>query len=211
MRRFSSLLGHGSPSLPFATSQNTPSPCFAHPLFPPQANELHLPSSQTSIVFGSAHAMSPDVLHVPPAFGLQANKTQAKRTTNRARTCAEYLPICSPRMEIINVEFAAMVPRGHEVVVAKFRSTVENKFVDIVIDTTANVVYCDDRGWGPLIQIPQAIDDPISAFQRWSWALIEQTKGTVSGAIVSTRDDGDSNHARTRIFIEPSTSAGPFR
>jgi hypothetical protein len=110
------------------------------------------------------------------------------------------------------IPFLAPVPRGHDVLVVWFKRTPEapNESAALVLDQTGGILYCDDTLWGPLGTDPRASTDPVGVLTRWSWTVTRSYNGTVQGCAVSTKDRGDSNHAKTRLFVE-RTNSTPYR
>jgi hypothetical protein len=113
--------------------------------------------------------------------------------------------------EAYELPFLAPVPHGHEVVlVALLRSAESTKKTFLALDRTASILYCDDELWG-IFRHEHEVADPVAALTRWSWVVAKSTTGRVVGAMVSTADTGDSNHAKTRLFIEPIVPGAPYR
>lgn len=102
----------------------------------------------------------------------------------------------------------ASVPRGHEVVVAWLkRSADATRETALVLDRTAGMLYCDDALWGPLGRDPRVLDDPLAVLTRWTWTVTRSIAGIAAGAVVLTTSSGESNEARTRLFVTSPATA----
>ena len=116
---------------------------------------------------------------------------------------------------VVMVEFAAPVPAGNEVLVISLEREDAGFFdvavAEVVIDLTARVTYADyaywailqERGW------PSApvTEDPVAALGP-SWKRKRSLHGRVAGALLSTRDGGEQNHARTLLHVLPEMEKG---
>ncbi|MDB4933251.1 MAG: hypothetical protein JWP87_223 [Labilithrix sp.] len=108
--------------------------------------------------------------------------------------------------------FVAPVPHGHDALVVTLRrSEGETSTCSFVLDQTDGILYCDEDLWSPFGSDPLATRDPLAVLAKWSWVVAKSTTGTVIGSIVSTKDGGDQNHARTRIFVTPKAAGQPYR
>lgn len=113
--------------------------------------------------------------------------------------------------DAFELPFLAPIPRGHEVlVVGLLRAPTATEPSWLVVDRTAGILYCGENLWGPLGQSAEAASDPVAVLTRWSWRVARSATGRVRAALVASSDVGDSNFARTRLFLEPE-GAGPYR
>lgn len=114
-------------------------------------------------------------------------------------------------MKVVRLEFLAPVPRGHDVLVSWFKQQPDATSESVVVlDRTAGVLYCDESTWGPLGTAELALRDPIAVLTRWTWVLTRSLSGMSGGALVSTKDRGESNHVRTDLFVEEGAPS-PYR
>lgn len=80
---------------------------------------------------------------------------------------------------LIELPFAAPIPRGHEVVVVTF--TLDDRSPTIVVDRTASTLFCPEALWGPLHQ---------------------------DRAMVSTKGWSERYEIMTHLLVDPATPAG---
>jgi hypothetical protein len=118
---------------------------------------------------------------------------------------------------VVDVDFVSSVAAGHEVVVLELARPgagfLERSRAACVLDRTSQVVYADHAYWGVLEEantVGVPAQDPIAALGP-GWQVKLRVEGTVVGAVVSTRDDADSNHARTRLHVVPLGSPRAYR
>lgn len=112
---------------------------------------------------------------------------------------------------VVEVDFVAPVPRGHEVHVATVSHPELGRTAFLVHDRTAGVVYGGPTTQGPLAQdVVAATADPVRALARYAWQVVESFAGVSVGALVTTSNHGDSNVAVTRLVIEAGP-ATPYR
>lgn len=113
--------------------------------------------------------------------------------------------------QTLEVPFVAIVPAGHDVFVAKMRPQAgSDKGVFMVLDVTTSVLYCNDDLWG-LFHPAASSSDPVGVLARWGWIVDGHHRGRVVGSVVSTTSAGDSNHARTRLFVEVRGAETAYR
>ncbi|APR80708.1 Hypothetical protein A7982_06055 [Minicystis rosea] len=112
--------------------------------------------------------------------------------------------------QALELPFVASVPRGHEILVAWLSHSPDAKDeTALVLDRTAGILYCDPSLWGPLGRDPRVLQDPIAVLTRWTWTVTRSITGIAAGAVVVTTSRGDSNDARTRLFVQGL--AAPYR
>lgn len=114
-----------------------------------------------------------------------------------------------PAPEVHDLDFLAPVPRDHLVLVVTVQR--ETAFGSFVLDQTAGVLYADAALWGPLGRRVTAVTDPLAALAVFDWRPVKAMAGRVVGAMISTRNTGEANHAETRLFVEPAPPAAPYR
>jgi len=73
----------------------------------------------------------------------------------------------------------------------------------VIVDRTFGLVYGDPALAGALGANVTAIDDPVAAITRFSWAVTRHITGVSAGALVSYTP------ARTVVFL--SADASPYR
>jgi len=113
--------------------------------------------------------------------------------------------------DAFELPFLAPIPRGHEVlVVGLLRDPGAFEPSWLALDRTAGVLYCGENLWGPIGRSAEAATDPVAILTRWSWRVAQSATGRVRAALVGSSDVGDSNFAKTRLFLEPE-GAGPYR
>jgi hypothetical protein len=119
---------------------------------------------------------------------------------------------------LVEVELVAPVPIGHDVLVLDLK--LEGAFwpltstAQAVVDETTGTVFADEnywlalkeKGWPPL---PPAADPVGSLGARWR--VKRSVRGRVRGSVVSTKDEGDHNHARTLLYVAPPEAEGSYR
>jgi hypothetical protein len=104
----------------------------------------------------------------------------------------------------IPLPFVAPVPRGNAVTLIGFRRTPDGEGeVIVVVDRTFGVVYADASLSGALGASPAAIDDPVGAVTRFSWAVTRSVTGVSAGALVTYMPP------RTMLFMGEESS--PYR
>jgi hypothetical protein len=102
------------------------------------------------------------------------------------------------------IPFVAPVPRGNAVSIFAFRRTPDGvDEASVVVDRTFGLVYADSTLAGALGASPTAVDDPVAAITRFSWAVTKHVTGISSGALVAYTP------ARTVLFLVPEDS--PYR
>lgn len=107
--------------------------------------------------------------------------------------------------KVISLQFAAPVPRGHDVLVVTFSGQVGVETV--VLDRTVSTLYCSDRMFDIVQQYPEhAVTDPIALVTRWAWTVRESVQGTSAGSVVGT-----SRAVSTRLLVEPQAATAPYR
>lgn len=111
--------------------------------------------------------------------------------------------------EMHELWFLAPVPRDHLVLVATVHR--EGAYGSFVLDQTAGVLYADAVLWGPLGKRASAVVDPLATLAQYDWTPVKTTVGRVLGAMMSTKNTGEANHAETRLFVEPAPAAAPYR
>jgi hypothetical protein len=100
----------------------------------------------------------------------------------------------------IDLSFLAPVPAGHDVLHASIASSDGSYAGAFVLDVTAGVLYA-----------VEAVRDPLAAAARSGWSPKVLRTGRAMGAAISTKNQGDANHAETRLFIEQAGPAAPYR
>lgn len=106
--------------------------------------------------------------------------------------------------DAVPLPFVAPVPRGNAVTLVGFRRTPDGEGeVLVVVDRSFGIVYADASLSGALGASATAIDDPIGAVTRFSWAVTRQVTGVSAGALVTYMP------ARTVLFM--SADASPYR
>ncbi len=112
---------------------------------------------------------------------------------------------------VLEVEFVAPVPRGHEVHVITLTHDELGRTAQLVHDRTAGVVYGGTVTAGPLARdVAFACADPASHLARFSWKVTQRDVGVAQGALVTTSNHGEVNVAVTRLVLEPGP-ASPYR
>lgn len=111
--------------------------------------------------------------------------------------------------QVLELPFAASIPRGHEVLVAWLKSSPDaTRESALVLDRTAGILYSDPSLWGPLGRDLRVLQDPLAMLTRWSWVVTRSATGVVVGAIVVTTNRGESNEAQTRLFVQGHGESG---
>jgi hypothetical protein len=110
----------------------------------------------------------------------------------------------------IDLSFLAPVPAGHDVLHASIASSDGSYAGAFVLDVTAGVLYADSACWH-LFPSVEAVRDPLAAAARSGWSPKVLRTGRAMGAAISTKNQGDANHAETRLFIEQAGPAAPYR
>jgi hypothetical protein len=116
------------------------------------------------------------------------------------------------RVRVVELEVAAPIAAGHEVVAFAFVRKNAGFFdlvssCEAVLDVTSGVLHADATYWSvltsdrPLPEHPPALD-PVAALGP-DWTAKTSVRGRVQGALVSTKDGGELNHARTLLHLEP--------
>lgn len=111
--------------------------------------------------------------------------------------------------EVHELQFLAPVPRDHLVLVATVHR--EGRTGSFVLDQSAGILYSDESLWGPLGRRATAVTDPLATLAQYDWTPVKATVGRVVGAMISTRNTGEANHAETRLFVEPAAPGSPYR
>jgi hypothetical protein len=110
---------------------------------------------------------------------------------------------------VIDLPFAAPIPKGNEVLVVTFE--LDGKSPTLVHDKTTGVAYFPDDLSGPLMRAPElAIDDPVGAITRFAWTVKNTLAGVSVGALVSIRTGQRGHEESTRLLVEPASSQ-PYR
>lgn len=111
----------------------------------------------------------------------------------------------------LDLDFAAPVPRGHEIAWARLAQP-DNKPGQILIDTTSGILYCEDALRG-LFLFPTAASEPMRSASQLGWQVEEQVVGRVVGATVSSiiTGMGRSTAIRTVLFVDTAPAPGPYR
>ena len=115
----------------------------------------------------------------------------------------------SSATELYELSFLAPVPRDHLVLVATVHR--DGAYGTFVLDQTAGVLYSDTVIWGPLGKRASAVNDPLATLAQYEWRPVRASTGRIVGAMISTKNMGDANHAETRLFVEPLPPAAPYR
>ncbi len=118
----------------------------------------------------------------------------------------------------IQVGFVAPVPAGHEVVVMKLElegaGWLDISEAVVVVDLTTGLVYADIGYWTAMkahgIPDESPADDPARALGP-AWRTKASIRGRSTGAVVSTKDSGDTNHACTMLFVVPPAAEAGYR
>jgi hypothetical protein len=116
------------------------------------------------------------------------------------------------RVRVVELEIAAPIAAGHEVVAIAFELKNAGFFdlisnCEAVLDVTSGVLHADAAYWTiltsnrPLPEQPPALD-PVAALGP-GWTAKTSVRGRVQGALVSTRGRDNMNHARTLLHLEP--------
>ncbi len=118
---------------------------------------------------------------------------------------------------IVDLDFVAAVPAGHEVAVLQLEQPRAGFFDDdaaeCVLDRTAQILYADHVYWRLLLEalvLAVPAEDPVAALGS-GWRVKGSVEGRALGAVVSTRDGGDANHARTRLHLAALVPDRPYR
>jgi hypothetical protein len=118
---------------------------------------------------------------------------------------------------IVDVDFFSPVPAGNDVLDMRLERTgagfFERNMVECVLDRTGQIVYASQVYWNLLmdadtVAVPAA--DPVATLGP-SWRVKASVEGKVIGAVASTRNDADANHARTRLHIAPTVPGKVYR
>ena len=117
----------------------------------------------------------------------------------------------TPTLRRLDLDFAAPVPRGHEVAWARLTHP-DNKPGEILIDTTSGIVYCEDALRG-LFLFATAATEPLRSAAQLRWQIGEQVAGRVAGATVSSVITGmaRSTAIRTALFVDTAPAPPPYR
>lgn len=115
----------------------------------------------------------------------------------------------APAPEVHNLDFVAPVARDHYVLVATMQR--EDMRGCFVLDHTAGVLYADATLWGPFGHRLSAVTDPLGTLAQYGWQPVKAVTGRVLGAMISTKNSGEANHAETRLFVAPAPPATPYR
>src|SRR5580698_8742104 len=111
----------------------------------------------------------------------------------------------SAQIEMHELPFAAPIPAGHSVLIARLRPSEEIAPLGLLaLDATSSTVYCGAALIGPLSSGHlSATTDPVGVLTtRWSWRLVKLTKGRVMGALVGTSFDGDHRmEVVTKLYV----------
>ncbi len=119
--------------------------------------------------------------------------------------------MAAAQVQVLEVPFVATVPAGHDVLVAQARGpSSPDASSAIVLDVTSSTLYCNDDLWA-VFQSTFSPSDPVRALERAGWVIKQQYKGRVLGAVVSTTNKGESNYARTRLFVDVGPRAVVYR
>lgn len=119
---------------------------------------------------------------------------------------------------LVEVAFVAPVPAGHEVIVLHLElegaGWLDTSEAEVIVDATAGTVYADvayftvmkRRGLpaGPPAHDPVAILGP-------GWRPKRSMRGRAVGALVSTKDGGEANHAYTLLHVVPLAAEPGYR
>lgn len=114
------------------------------------------------------------------------------------------------RTTAVQIGFVAPIPAGHEVIVISFEREgagwLEASEAEAVVDVTSGTIYADLTYWSAMKahRFPDAspASDPAGALGP-AWRAKHSFHGRATGAVVSTRDTGDTNHACTILFLVP--------
>jgi hypothetical protein len=116
---------------------------------------------------------------------------------------------------VVMVEFAAPIPAGNEALFLTIERQDGGFFdvteVEAIVDLSTRIVYADFAYWTVLKEAgwPAApvADDPIACLGA-GWKPKRSFKGRIAGALLSTRDTGDTNHIRTVLHALPDVERG---
>jgi hypothetical protein len=116
---------------------------------------------------------------------------------------------------VVELEFAAPIPAGNQALVLTLVREKAGFFdvseVELVVDRTARTVYADYPYWTVAASAgwrdTPVADDPVG-FLGEGWSAKRALEGRVAGALLSTKDTGDTNHVRTLLHLLPEVEKG---
>lgn len=119
---------------------------------------------------------------------------------------------------VVELPFVAAVPAGHEILAVDLTldggGWLETTSASAVVDTATGIVYADLGYWTVLKaagRLPEPpAQNPVEALGP-GWRVAQAVRGRVRGAVVSTRDVGEQNHAATLLYLVVEGTEAPYR
>jgi hypothetical protein len=117
---------------------------------------------------------------------------------------------------IVDLNFLVPIPAGHEVLLVAFRNPRGADFFEAsqarcAIDRTVRLVYADCAYWDSFktqVRTAHPADEPALGAP---WRTEREVRGVSLGGVMSSKDEGEVNHAWTRLYVRPPESEPGYR